>query len=71
MRSHNRRDVVRVLHALAFALLRARGRHDVFGHADGRLTAVPRHAIIPAGTCREIAREIRLIPETFDKMVRR
>jgi predicted RNA binding protein YcfA (HicA-like mRNA interferase family) len=71
MRPHNRRDVVRVLESSSFVLRRRRGGHDIFAHADGRLTVVPRDAIIAAGTCREIARGIGLLAETFDKLVRR
>jgi len=48
---------VRALLGLGFALRRPGGRHDVFAHPDGRLTAIPRHAIIPPGTCRDIARD--------------
>jgi predicted RNA binding protein YcfA (HicA-like mRNA interferase family) len=71
MQSHNRRDVVRLLHFLGFRCAGSSGPHDVFRHPDGRLTSVPRHATIPAGTCRTIARHIQMLPQRFDRLVRR
>ena len=71
MRSHSRRDVVRLLLFLGFRRSGRNGPHDVFVHADGRLTAVPRHGTIPAGTCRTIARQIGMLPQRFDRLVQR
>lgn len=37
------REVCRVLEAMGFALVRQRGSHMQYRHADGRCTTVPNH----------------------------
>jgi predicted RNA binding protein YcfA (HicA-like mRNA interferase family) len=69
MRSHNRRAVVRLLLFLGFHSVG--GPHEKFVHPNGRLTLVPRHSTISAGTCREIARDIGISTQRFDRLVRR
>lgn len=54
------REVCRRLEALGFALVRQRGSHLQYRHADGRGTTVPNHAgrdISPI-LLRQIARDI-------------
>ncbi|MBV8298610.1 MAG: type II toxin-antitoxin system HicA family toxin [Candidatus Eremiobacteraeota bacterium] len=71
MHPHKRRAVVRFLKSLGFLYARRNGPHDVFQHPDGRLTYVPRGSTIRAGTSRDIAKEINMPPQLFDKLVGR
>jgi predicted RNA binding protein YcfA (HicA-like mRNA interferase family) len=36
-------QVMRLLQSYGFALVRTRGSHNIFQHADGRATVVPMH----------------------------
>ena len=59
------REVCRILDRLGFTLVRQRGSHMQYRHADGRATTVPNHAgrdISPI-LLRQIARDIGLTAE--------
>jgi predicted RNA binding protein YcfA (HicA-like mRNA interferase family) len=61
------REVVAILARLGFALVRSRGSHRQFRHADGRCTTVPFHSgrdISPI-LLRQIARDIGLSIDEF------
>jgi predicted RNA binding protein YcfA (HicA-like mRNA interferase family) len=61
------REVCRILAALGFALVRQRGSHMQYRHADGRGTTVPNHGgrdISPI-LLRQIARDIGMTAEEF------
>ena len=61
------REVTSILHSLGFALIRQRGSHKQFRHADGRGTTVPDHQgrdIAPA-LLRQIAKDIGLTIDEF------
>lgn len=61
------REVCRILGALGFDMVRQRGSHMQYRHADGRGTTVPN----PPGRdvspilLRQIARDIGMTPEEF------
>lgn len=59
------RQVVAILNALGFALVRQRGSHMQFRHADGRATTVPDHGgrDISPSLLRKIARDIGMTAE--------
>ncbi len=64
------REVCRLLEALGFVLVRQRGSHLQYRHADGRGTTVPNHAgrdISPI-LLRQIARDLGT---TAEELVRR
>jgi predicted RNA binding protein YcfA (HicA-like mRNA interferase family) len=71
MRPHDRRDVVRLLLFLGFSSTGNHGPHEKFIHDDGRRTVVPRHSPVKPGVCRAIANDIGILPQRFDRMVRR
>jgi predicted RNA binding protein YcfA (HicA-like mRNA interferase family) len=59
------REVCRILERLGFVLVRQRGSHMQYRHADGRGTTVPNHAgrdISPI-LLRQIARDIGVTAE--------
>jgi predicted RNA binding protein YcfA (HicA-like mRNA interferase family) len=59
------REVISILHNLGFVMIRQRGSHKQFRHADGRGTTVPDHQgrdIAPA-LLRQIASDIGLTVE--------
>ncbi len=61
------REVCRVLDSLGFVLVRQRGSHMQFRHADGRGTTVPNHAgrdLSPV-LLRQIIKDIGLTLEEF------
>ncbi len=50
-----------LLARLGFILIRQKGSHAVMGHADGRMTVVPKHSgDIPTGTLRGILSDIEV-----------
>ncbi len=61
------REVRRILEALGFSIVRQRGSHVQYRHADGRGTTVPNHPgrdvspVLP----RQIAKDISLTIEEF------
>ena len=59
------RQVVAILNALGFTLVRQRGSHMQFRHADGRATTVPDHGgrDISPSLLRKIARDIGMTVE--------
>ena len=59
------REVCRILEALGFVLVRQRGSHIQYRHADGRGTTVPLHKgrDIAPSLLRQIARDIGLTIE--------
>ncbi len=63
------REVMRILQNLGFTLVRQRGSHCQFRHADGRATTVPDHKgrDISPFLLRQIARDIGLNVEEFLK----
>lgn len=61
------REVCRVRESLGFSLVRQRGSHMQYRHADGRGTTVPNHPgrdISPI-LLRQIARDIGMTAEEF------
>ena len=61
------REVCRVLDSLGFVLVRQRGSHMLFRHADGRGTTMPNHAgrdLSPV-LLRQIIKDIGLMLEEF------
>ncbi|MEI6343061.1 MAG: type II toxin-antitoxin system HicA family toxin [Verrucomicrobiota bacterium] len=61
------REVCRILEALGFVLVRQRGSHMQYRHADGRGTPVPNHGgrdISPV-LLRQVARDIGMTAEEF------
>ena len=56
-----------LLRSLGFELIRQRGSHAIFRHADGRTTVIPFHAgeDLGRGLIRAILRDIDLDPEEF------
>jgi predicted RNA binding protein YcfA (HicA-like mRNA interferase family) len=61
------REVEAILTALGFTLVRQRGSHKQFRHADGRSTTVPFHGgrDISPTLIRQIAREIGMQADEF------
>ena len=61
------REVVALLTAQGFVLVRQRGSHMQFRHADGRATTVPDHGgrDISPSLLRKIARDIDMTAEEF------
>ncbi|NDC79548.1 MAG: type II toxin-antitoxin system HicA family toxin [Chitinophagia bacterium] len=61
------REVCRILEALGFVLVRQRGSHMQYRHADGRGTTVPNHGgrdISPV-LLRQVARDVGMTAEEF------
>jgi len=63
------REVCRLLETLGFEMVRQRGSHIQYRHADGRGTTVPMHKgrDIAAPLLRQIARDIGLTVEEFTR----
>jgi predicted RNA binding protein YcfA (HicA-like mRNA interferase family) len=63
------REVVAILNNLGFVLVRQRGSHMQFRHADGRNTTVPFHQgrDISPPLLRQIARDVDLSADEFLK----
>ena len=61
------REVIGILDKLGFIMVRQRGSHKQFRHADGRNTTVPDHQgrDIAPPLLRQIADDIRLTVEEF------
>ncbi len=58
------RKLMVLLGRLGFVQVRQRGSHVVMGHADGRMTVVPKHSgDIPTGTLRGIMGDIEVSVE--------
>jgi len=60
------RKVKRLLEQHGFHVLRQRGSHVLFGHADGRSTLVPDHRgrDIPPGLVRKVLRDAEIDPDS-------
>ena len=58
MKDTDKRHAVKMLKAAGFDLVRQDGRHEMWGHEDGRKVAVPRHRTISPGVMRKIVRII-------------
>ena len=63
------REVIRILEAIGFLVVRQRGSHIQLRHEDGRATTVPMHKgrDISPGLLRKIASDIRL---TVDELLK-
>ena len=61
------RQVVAILSAMGFSLVRQRGAHMQFRHADGRATTVPDHGgrDISPSLLRKISRDIGMTAAEF------
>ena len=60
-RATTARDLVRALHADGFRLVRTRGSHRIYRHADGRRAVVAYHRIaetFPIGTLKAMITDI-------------
>lgn len=67
------RDLIRVLKALGFQLVRQRGSHAFYQHTEtGRSTLVPIHGgeDIDRGLLRAILREIDVSPDEFEEALK-
>jgi predicted RNA binding protein YcfA (HicA-like mRNA interferase family) len=61
------REICRVLETLGFVLVRQRGSHMQYRHANGRRTTVPNHPgrdVSPV-LLRQIMKDIGITPEEF------
>lgn len=60
-------EVIRILEAMGFAIIRQRGSHVQLRHVDGRRTTVPMHKgrDIAPGLLRKITSDIGLKIESF------
>jgi predicted RNA binding protein YcfA (HicA-like mRNA interferase family) len=61
------REICRILESLGFVLVRQRGSHMQYRHADGRGTAVPNHPgrdVSPV-LLRQIVKDIQMTMEDF------
>ena len=58
------KDLVRLLQALGFEVVRTRGSHVFLRHPDGRVTTVPVHSgeVIGPGLLRSILRDVEMTP---------
>ena len=63
------REVCKVLEAIGFKLVRQRGSHMQYRHADGRCTTVPNHPArdISPVLLRQIAKDVGITLEEFLK----
>jgi predicted RNA binding protein YcfA (HicA-like mRNA interferase family) len=61
------REVCAILERLGFVLVRQRGSHMQYRHADGRGTTVPNHRgrELSPNLLRQILKDIRLTPDEF------
>ena len=61
------RTMCRILESLGFELVREKGSHRFYRHADGRATVVPYHAgeDLGRGLVRSILRDIELSRDDF------
>ena len=61
------KEVVAMLEHLGFAIVRQRGSHQQFRHADGRATTVPMHngRDLSPILLRQICKDIRLTTDEF------
>jgi predicted RNA binding protein YcfA (HicA-like mRNA interferase family) len=64
------RELIRILQALGFEVVRSRGSHFLLRHEDGRTTTVPVHSgeTLGPGLLRSILRDVEL---TADDLMRR
>lgn len=63
------RDLFRILRDLGFQMVRQRGSHTFWQHADGRTTVVPIHGgeEIGRGLLRKILRDVQVDPDEFEE----
>lgn len=64
------RELFRVLKELGFEMVRQRGSHTIWKHADGRFTVVPVHGAeeIRRGLLRKILDDLQVSVEEFEKL---
>lgn len=66
------KDLLKLLQALGFVLVRVNGSHHRLRHPDGRVTTVPVHGKddLPKGLLRKIIREdLKVTLEEFNTLV--
>ena len=66
-------QMARMLRHLGFQLLRQKGSHAYFQHADGRATVVPMHRgeDLGRGLIRTILRDIEVSPDDFVRFLKK
>lgn len=66
-------QMARMLRHLGFQLLRQKGSHAYFQHADGRATVVPMHRgeDLGRGLIRTILRAIEVSPDDFMRFLKK
>ena len=66
-------QIINALQRTGFVVLRQKGSHIFFRHADGRTTTIPKHPgrDLARPLVREIIKEIELTPEEFVKVLRK
>ena len=64
--------MARMLRRMGFELLRQKGSHAYFQHADGRATVIPMHRgeDLGRGLIRTILRDIEVSPDEFVRLLR-
>lgn len=61
------KELIKVLKALGFEVIRQKGSHAFLRHLDGRTTVIPIHSTkdLDRGLLRKILRDVELSPEEF------
>ncbi|MCZ2128068.1 MAG: type II toxin-antitoxin system HicA family toxin [Anaerolineales bacterium] len=69
----NFKTMDKLLRQLGFVIVRQKGSHVFYRHADGRTTTLPNHGHrdLARPLMREILREISISPDEFTKLLKK
>ncbi len=64
------KKLAKILKSLGFVVIRIKGSHHYFHHADGRCTTIPIHSNedVAVGTMRAVLDDIKLSVEEYNKL---
>jgi len=65
MKAQKKRDVLKVLKANGWQLVRTTGGHDWWEGPDGQGEAIPRHGEISPGIIRKLSKKLAEVPQNW------
>ncbi|MEE2524528.1 type II toxin-antitoxin system HicA family toxin [Pseudarthrobacter sp. J47] len=65
MKAQKKKEVLKVLKANGWQLIRTNGGHDWWAGPDGQGEAIPRHNEISAGVIRKLAKKLAEVPQNW------
>lgn len=65
MKAQKKKDVVKVLKAQGWQLVRATGNHEWWQGPQGQREAIPKHSEISPGVLRTLAKKLETVPDNW------